>query len=63
MISTVLKKLFGSRNDRLLKRYGHAVRAINAIEPALQKLNDEALRARTDAFKARVAAGESLENI
>jgi preprotein translocase subunit SecA len=63
MISTVLKKLFGSRNDRLLKRYGHAVRAINALEPALQKLDDEALRARTDAFKARVAAGESLENI
>jgi preprotein translocase subunit SecA len=61
MISSVLKKVFGSRNDRLLKRYNQTVRAINALEPELQKLDDDALRARTAAFKARVAGGESLD--
>ena len=63
MISNVLKKVFGSRNDRLLKRYNHTVRGINALEPELQKLDDAALRARTDAFRARVASGESLDAI
>ena len=45
MITTLLKKIFGSRNDRLIKRYMHAVRAINALEPQIQALGDEQLRA------------------
>ncbi|MCU0869500.1 MAG: preprotein translocase subunit SecA [Burkholderiales bacterium] len=61
MISSVLKKIFGSRNDRLVKRYLQSVRAIAALEPALQQLTDEQLRERTGAFRARVAAGESLD--
>ena len=63
MISTLLKKVFGSRNDRLLKRYTQAVRATNALEPALQQLSDDELRTRTDRFKARVQAGETLDQL
>jgi preprotein translocase subunit SecA len=63
MISNILTRIFGSRNERLLKQYGHAVRAINALEPATAALGDEALRAKTDEFKARVANGEALDAI
>ena len=63
MISTLLKKVFGSRNDRLLKRYTQSVRATNALEPALQQLSDDELRTRTDRFKARVQAGETLDQL
>ena len=63
MISTLLKKVFGSRNDRLLKRYTQSVRATNALEPALQQLSDDELRTRTDQFKARVQAGETLDQL
>ncbi|MBK5913043.1 preprotein translocase subunit SecA [Rhodocyclus purpureus] len=61
MISGLLKKFFGSRNDRLVKQYGQTVRKINALESGIAALSDEALRAKTDEFKARVAAGESLD--
>ncbi len=63
MISTLLKKVFGSRNDRLLKRYTQSVRATNALEPELQKLSDDELRARTERFKARVQSGETLDQL
>ncbi|MEI7968984.1 MAG: preprotein translocase subunit SecA [Betaproteobacteria bacterium] len=63
MIANVLKKVFGSRNDRLLKKYSQTVRAINALEPRMQQLSDEALRASTQAFKDRVAGGETLDQI
>ena len=63
MISTLLKKVFGSRNDRLLKRYTQSVRATNELEPELQKLSDDDLRARTEQFKARVTAGETLDQL
>ncbi|MFN0040763.1 MAG: preprotein translocase subunit SecA [Burkholderiales bacterium] len=63
MISTVLKKIFGSRNDRLLRKYSHTVQAIAALEPALQRLSDSELRARTDLFKARAAKGETLDQL
>ncbi len=56
-----LTKLFGSRNDRLLKQYRKTVERINALEPSLEGLSDEALKAKTDAFRARVQAGESLD--
>src|SRR5687768_3349169 len=55
--------MFGSRNQRLLKQYSHAVQAINALEPALEKLSDEALRAKTDELKKRHADGAPLEEL
>jgi preprotein translocase subunit SecA len=63
MISSLLKKVFGSRNDRLLRKYGNAVAAINRLEPELAKLDDAALRARTDVFRERVRNGESLDSV
>ncbi len=58
---TFLTRFFGSRNDRLLKQYRASVVRINALEPTYEQLSDEALRAKTDEFKARVVAGESLD--
>jgi preprotein translocase subunit SecA len=63
MIATVLKKIFGSRNDRLIKRYLHSVRAINALEPQIERLSDAELRAKTPAFKERLASGETLDQL
>jgi len=63
MISGLLKKIFGSRNDRLIKQYSQTVTRINALEPALAALSDEQLRAKTDEFKKRVADGESLDKL
>lgn len=56
-----LKKLFGSRNQRVLKRLQKNVEKINALEPAYLALSDEALRQKTEEFKARLASGESLD--
>ncbi len=63
MLSTVFKKIFGSRNERLIKQYSQAVRAINALEPATQALSDEQLRAKTDEFRQRYQQGESLDKL
>ncbi len=60
---TFLTKLFGSRNDRLLKQYRSTVSRINALEPAYEALSDAELQAKTTEFKARVAGGESLDAI
>ncbi|OAI52283.1 preprotein translocase subunit SecA [Betaproteobacteria bacterium SCGC AG-212-J23] len=56
-------RIFGSRNERLLKQYAHAVTAINAFEPALAKLSDAELRGKTDEFKKRLAAGAALDEL
>ncbi len=56
-----LTKIFGSSNDRLLKQYRKTVERINALEAGLEGLSDEALRAKTESFKQRVAAGETLD--
>ncbi|MEF8713794.1 MAG: preprotein translocase subunit SecA [Accumulibacter sp.] len=61
MISGLLKKIFGSRNDRLIKQYMQVVRKINALEAGTSTLSDDALRGRTADFKARVANGETLD--
>ncbi|MCE9639037.1 MAG: preprotein translocase subunit SecA, partial [Betaproteobacteria bacterium] len=61
MITGLLKKIFGSRNDRLLRQYMHAVRATNTLEPEIAKLSDDALKAKTAEFKQRHAGGESLD--
>jgi len=63
MISTLFKKLFGSRNERLVKQYAQKVQQINALEPAMQALSDEALRAKTVEFKQRYTNGESLDKL
>ena len=61
MATNFLTKLFGSRNDRLLKQYRKTVARINAMEPEFEKLDDQALRAKTQEFKERVAKGETLD--
>ena len=63
MVTGLLRKVFGSRNDRLLKQYQRTVRQINALEQRIQKLTDAELRAQTDAFKQRYQAGETLEQL
>ena len=63
MITSLLKKVFGSRNDRLVKRYLQTVRAINAMEPDMERLSDEALRAKTEEFRDRLSRGETLDQL
>lgn len=61
MITGLLKKVFGSRNERLIKQYGRTVAQINALEPKFEALSDDDLRGMTEIFRQRHAAGESLE--
>ena len=61
MATNFLTKIFGSRNDRLLRQYRKTVATINALEPQLEGLSDAQLQAKTTEFKARVQAGESLD--
>lgn len=61
MVTGVLKKIFGSRNDRVLKRMSRVVAQINALETSIAPLTDDELRAKTTAFKERVVQGETLD--
>ena len=61
MATNFLTKIFGSRNDRLLKQYRKTIARINAMEPEFEKLSDEGLRVKTEEFRARVQQGESLD--
>nr|WP_315191098.1 preprotein translocase subunit SecA [uncultured Albidiferax sp.] len=63
MTINFLTKIFGSRNQRLLKQYRKTLEVINALEPQFEKLSDEALREKTLSFKQRVAGGETLDAI
>lgn len=63
MLSTLFKKIFGSRNERLIKQYSQVVRQINALEPTIQALSDEQLRGKTEEFKQRYQGGESLDKL
>ncbi len=63
MFGTLAKKIFGSSNDRRLKRYDRPVDEINALEPEVEKLSDEALRARTQEFRDALAAGKTLDDL
>ena len=63
MISGLLKKIFGSRNDRLIKQYSLTVKRINALEPQIAALDDDALKSKTDEFRQRHSAGESLDDL
>ncbi len=61
MISKLLKSVFGSRNDRLLKQYRQTVARVNRLEAQIAALSDDELRAKTAVFKQRVQQGESLD--
>lgn len=63
MINSLLTRVFGSRNERLLKQLQRSVTKINALEPELEKLSDEALKAKTPEFQKRIADGEALDKI
>ncbi|HYI06224.1 MAG TPA: preprotein translocase subunit SecA, partial [Reyranella sp.] len=63
MINTVLAKVFGTQNERELKKLSPAVAGINHFEPLLQKLSDEQLRAKTAEFRGRLAAGETIDDL
>ena len=63
MLSTLMKRMFGSRNERILRRMETSVLVINAFEPKMQALTDEQLGAKTAEFKARLEQGESLDAI
>jgi preprotein translocase subunit SecA len=62
-VFNILARLFGSRNDRLLKGLARQVQVANALEPELKALSDEQLRGRTDEFRARIAAGATLDSL
>ena len=59
----MIKKLFGSRNDRLVRQMSKRVNKINALESDFQALDDNQLKAKTEAFKTRLSTGESLDDI
>jgi preprotein translocase subunit SecA len=63
MATNFLTQIFGSRNDRLLKTYQKTVERINGLEAKYEKFSDDELRAQTEAFKQRVAAGEALDDL
>ncbi len=63
MINKLLTRVFGSRNERLLRQLDRIVARINALEPEMQKLSDEALKANPPEFQKRIADGEALDKI
>ena len=63
MINNLLTRVFGSRNERLLKQLQRSVTKINALEPELQKLSDEELKAKTPELQKRIAGGETLDKV
>ena len=63
MLTQLAKKVFGSRNDRLLKQYRKTVAKINALEAQMQESDDAALQAKTAEFKQRIAEGADLDSI
>lgn len=63
MLSKMFRKIVGSRNDRLVKNYTQIAKKIGELEPNLQTLSDDELRAKTEAFKKRYSDGETLESL
>ena len=63
MFPKILTQIFGSRNDRLLKTYRRTVEVINALESKFEQIDDAALRAKTDEFRQRLAAGSTLDDL
>ena len=63
MVTNLLTKVFGSKNERELKKINPIVEKINTFEPQMQSMNDDALKAQTTLFKERLNNGESLDDI
>jgi preprotein translocase subunit SecA len=63
MIQLVLEKIFGTQNTRTLKKVWPVVAQVNALEPEMQKLSDDQLRAKTDEFRKRLKEGQTLDQI
>ncbi len=63
MLTTILTKVFGSRNDRTLRRLRKAVETINKMEPDFEKLSDDELKAKTEEFRARLKKGETVDSL
>ncbi|MBV9749391.1 MAG: preprotein translocase subunit SecA, partial [Acetobacteraceae bacterium] len=63
MLSSLARAIFGTANDRSLKAYQRRVPQVNALEPAMQALSDDELRAKTAEFRARLADGASLDDL
>ncbi len=63
MLTTILTKVFGSRNDRTLRRLRKAVESINKMEPDFEKLSDDELKAKTEEFRARLKKGETVDSL
>jgi len=63
MFANIARAIFGTANDRSLKSYQRRVPQINALEPAIQALSDEALRAKTVEFREKIVAGATLDDI
>ena len=63
MLPKLLTSIFGSRNERLLKQYRRVVEKVNALESQFEKLDDDALRAKTDEFRQRLAQGSTLDDL
>ena len=62
-VERTITSIFGSSNARYIKRLQAKVQAINRLEPHLQSMSDEELRAQTDKFRERLAAGETLDDM
>jgi preprotein translocase subunit SecA len=63
MISNIVKKVFGSRNDRLVKAKQKTVKSINELEESIKALDDAALKAKTEEFRSRLEGGETIESL
>ena len=63
MLSNVLTKIFGSRNERLIRQMGKTVEQINAMEAEFEALDDEALAAKTDEFRSRLKGGTAIDDL
>ena len=61
--SNIVKKVFGTKNDREIKRYTPLVEQINGLEPEFEKLTDAELREKTDEFRQRLGDGETLDDL
>jgi len=62
-VANIIKSIFGSRNDRLVRKYGKVVKRINKLEAEYEKLSDQEVTNKTQEFKQRLQAGEALEHI
>ena len=63
MLQPLLRQMFGSRNDRLLRKMRHTANQINLLEPTLKALTDDQLCAKTGEFRSRLQSGETLDDL